>query len=457
MARDTVDAIPIESREQLVHWFEAGAKPAADWRIGTEHEKFGFYREDHSPVGYGGGRGIEAIVEGLKARLQWEPICDRHHIIGLVDPHGGGAISLEPGGQFELSGAPLVDLHRTAAEFETHLADVGKVADALGIGFLGAGTSSKWRFDETPVMPKSRYSIMSAYMPKVGSRGRDMMFRTSTVQVNLDFSSETDMAKKLRVSLALQPIATALFAASPFLDGKPTGFLSTRAEIWRDTDRDRTGNLPFVFEEGFGYEAYLDWAFEVPMYFIKRGDTYHDVAGVPFRDFVDGKLKDRLPGVTPEIGDWANHLGTLFPDVRLKRYLEQRGADAGSLPHMLALPALWVGLLYDAASLDAAEALVAGWDAETRDRLRDDVPRLALNTPLAAGSVQDVAKEVVAIAKAGLQRRAIVKDDRDESVYLEPIEEIAASGVTVAERMLADFDGAWGGDIDRIFSAYALT
>ncbi|MDR3495426.1 MAG: glutamate--cysteine ligase [Ancalomicrobiaceae bacterium] len=457
MARDTVDAVPIESREQLVHWLGAGAKPAADWRIGTEHEKFGFYRDDKSPVGYFGAAGIEAIVLGLKTRLGWEPILDRDHIIGLVDPTGGGAISLEPGGQFELSGAPLSNLHQTSAEFETHLADTAAVADPLGIGFLGAGTSPKWRLADTPVMPKSRYDIMTAYMPKVGTRGRDMMFRTSTVQVNLDFSSEDDMARKLRVSLALQPVVTALFAASPFLDGKPTGLLSTRAEIWRDTDVDRTGNLPFAFASGFGYEAYVDWALDVPMYFVKRGDTYHNVAGVPFRAFIDGKLKDRLPGITPEIGDWANHLGSLFPDVRLKRYLEQRGADAGSLGHMLALPALWVGLLYDAASLDAAEALVAGWDAATRDRLRAEVPRLALKTPMATGSVQDVASEAVAIAKAGLRRRAIFDNGRDESIYLEPIEEIAASGVTVAERMLADFNGAWGGDIDRIFAAYALT
>ena len=456
MARDTVDAVLIESQDQLVRWFAAGSKPKADWRLGTEHEKFGFDRKTLAPVPYDGARGIEAIVEGMRQRLDWEPILDCGKAIGLADPQGGGAISLEPGGQFELSGAPLATLHETAAETRQHFSDIAAVSDPLGIGYLGIGASPKWTRAETPVMPKSRYGIMANYMPKVGGHGIDMMFRTSTVQVNLDFADEIDMARKMRVSLALQPLATALFAASPFLDGKPTGLLSTRGDIWRDTDADRTGPLPIAFAPDFGFAAYTDWALDVPMYFVKRGDTYHDVTGVPFRAFLNGALKDRLPGIVPEIGDWANHLGTLFPDVRLKRYIEQRGADVGPISHIIALSAFWVGLLYDEASLAAAEDIIRPWTAEDRQRHRDTVPKLALRTPVGRTSLLKIAREVLPLAAAGLKRRAnLDASGRDESIYLQPIEALAADGITLAERMLTQYEGAWGRSVDPAFAAYA--
>jgi glutamate--cysteine ligase len=453
MARDTTDDRTIERIDDLVAWIAAGEKPRERWRAGTEHEKFAFRRADGSPVAYEGADGIGALLEGLRARNGWEPIFDGEALIGLADDHGGGAISLEPGGQFELSGAPLDDVHATAAELAGHLADAGAVAASLGIGFAGLGTSPKWSRAETPVMPKSRYKIMMGYMPKVGTRGLDMMFRTSTVQVNLDFSSEADMAAKMRVGLALQPIATALFAASPFLDGRPSGFLSTRSEIWRDTDGDRTGMLPQAFEAGFGYRDYVEWALDVPMYFVKRGPTYHDVAGVSFRRFMDGALAERLPGVVPEMGDWVNHVGTLFPEVRLKRYLEMRGADGGPRAHVAALPALWIGLLYDAEALDAAGRLIADWTADERQTLRDAVPTTALATPFRATTVREIAREVLAISRAGLERRGrLDAAGRDEGIHLDVLDEIVASGKTYAERLLADYE-ANGRDAGAILAA----
>ncbi len=338
MARDVSDATPITSRDELVAWFEAGSKPAGPFRVGTEHEKFPFYTADHTPVPYGGrpelGRaGIRALLEGMRKSLGWDEITDGPNIIGLFDPKEGGAISLEPGGQFELSGAPVETIHATQAELDAHLSALQAIAGPLGIGFLSLGMSPKWHRDEIPMMPKRRYEIMAHYMPKVGARGLDMMFRTSTVQANLDYESEADMVKKLRVSLALQPLTTALFANSPFSDGKPNGFLSARSEVWRDTDKARAGMLPFAFEAGMGFERYVDYALDVPMYFVKRGEIYHDVAGANFRDLLAGKLA-ALPGEKATLSDWANHLSTIFPEVRLKRYLEMRGADAGPKPFL---------------------------------------------------------------------------------------------------------------------------
>jgi glutamate--cysteine ligase len=461
MARDTVDAVPIENEDQLVSWFEAGSKPKERWRIGTEHEKFGFHRADLSPVAYEGARGVRKLLEGMEGLLGWEPIMDGDAVIGLVDATGGGAISLEPGGQFELSGAPLETLHHTCRETHAHLAQVKEIAEPLGIGFVGLGASPVWTRSETPRMPKSRYNIMANYMPKVGGKGLDMMFRTSTVQVNLDYASEADMRQKMRVSLALQPVATALFASSPFLEGKPNGFLSYRSEVWRDTDGDRTGMLPFVFDEGFGFADYVDWALDIPMYFIKRGDGYHDATDVTFRQFLEGALSNRMPGVVPEIGDWANHLGTLFPEVRLKRYIEQRGADAGPWRRLLALPAFWVGLLYDEGVLDEAWQLVKDWTAEERQALRDQVPRLALKTPFRGGTLLDVARQAVALSKKGLARRnrlgpcAPVEMSENETVYLAPLEEIVATGETLAEVLLRRYEGEWGRRVEPVFDAYA--
>src|SRR5580658_7043586 len=335
MARDQIDMTPLGTRDELFAWFEQGCKPKSQFRIGTEHEKFPFLIEGHRPVPYEGDRGIRALLEGMQHLLGWEPISEGNNIIGLADVTGGGAISLEPGGQFELSGAPVETVHQTSAEIMAHLAQLREVARPLGIGFLGLGMTPDWTRADMPMMPKGRYRIMTAYMPKVGKYGLDMMYRTCTVQTNLDFSSEADMVKKLRVSLALQPVATALFANSPFTDGEPNGFLSFRSEIWRHTDNARSGMLPWAFEPGMGFQRWVDYALDVPMYFIKHGDEYVDVAGQSFRDLLAGKLPS-MPGTRATISDWANHISTIFPEVRLKRYLEMRGADSGPLPNLLA-------------------------------------------------------------------------------------------------------------------------
>jgi glutamate--cysteine ligase len=455
MARDVSDATPIESRDQLVEAIASGGKPKAEWRVGTEHEKFGFYLADHSPVPYDGDRGIRRLLEAMEGLLGWHPIVDGGHIIGLTDPTGQGAISLEPGGQFELSGAPLASIHQTAREVNAHLAQVRECATPLGIGFLGLGFSPKWTRRDTPVMPKSRYAIMSRYMPKVGGKGLDMMFRTCTIQANLDFADEADMVRKMRVGLALQPIVTAVFANSPFTEGKPNGFQSFRSEIWLDTDRDRTGMLPFAFERGFGFERYVDWALDVPLYFVKRGDTYHDVAGASFRDLMAGKL-DALPGEHATMSDWMNHLGTLFPEVRLKKYLEMRGADGGEGRVISAVPAFWVGLMYDSLALDAAWQIVQDWTESERQGLRNAVPLTALETPFRNRTVREIATEVVALAKAGLARRANKnREDEDETIYLAPVEETLASGKTPADRLLDEYETDWHGSIDKIFDTHA--
>ncbi len=456
MARDTADLTPIERRDQLAAHLESGAKPRAEWRIGTEHEKFCFYQDGHAPVPYEGRRGIRALLQGMQALLGWEPIYDGENIIGLADPVGGGAISLEPGGQFELSGAPLRSLHQTCREVHAHLAQVRQVADPLGIGFLGLGMSPKWKLAETPVMPKSRYKIMAAYMPKVGSHGLDMMFRTCTVQVNLDFSDEADMRDKVRVGLALQPIATALFANSPFTENRPNGFLSYRGEIWRDTDPNRTGMLPFAFLDGFGFEKYVDWALDVPMYFVVRDGRYHDMTNFTFRQFMEGVAPNDLPSPRPTMGDWKNHLSTLFPEVRLKTYLEMRGADGGPWRRLLALPALWVGLLYDQTSLDAAKALIADWTAEERQALRDAVPKTALATTFRNHTVLDIAREVVELARDGLKRRAIRGNGAsDEAAYLHPLEETLALRKTPAENLIWQYQTRWGRSVEPIFEEQA--
>ena len=451
MARDVTDATPISSRDELVAWIADGEKPAAEWRIGTEHEKVPFYRDGYGPVPYEGERGIRALLDGLAGLNGWEPILEGGAPIGLADAAGGGAISLEPGGQFELSGAPVATVHETADELARHLADTKRVADPLGIRFLTLGMSPRWSRADTPVMPKGRYRIMARYMPTVGTRGLDMMFRTATVQANLDFGSEADMVKKLRVSLALQPIATALFANSPFTDGRPNGFLSARGEIWRDTDRARTGTLPFAFEDGMGYERYVDYALDVPMYFVKRGDTYHDVAGSSFRDLLAGR-HPALPGERATIADWANHVSTIFPDVRLKRFLEMRGADNGPPAAIAALAAFWTGLLYDPTALDAAWDVAKGWTADGRERLRDEAPRLGLRATIGTRTARDVSREVVEIARAGLARRARTDaSGRDETRFLQPLVTIAETGWTAAESLLSRYRTEWGSSVDPVF------
>jgi glutamate--cysteine ligase len=455
MARDVTDKTPITSRDELVAWLEAGAKPPAQFRIGTEHEKIPFYRNGLSPVPYEGlpardQGGIRALLEGMQKRLGWAPVTDGPHIIGLYDATSGAGLSLEPGGQFELSGAPLDTIHQTNAELDGHFSALKTVAAPLGIGFLALGMSPKWRRGEIPLMPKHRYAIMAKYMPQVGSLGLDMMFRTCTVQANLDFSSEADMVKKLRVSLALQPVATALFANSPFTEGKLNGFLSARSEIWRHTDAARTGMLPFAFDEGMSFERYVDYALSVPMYFVKRGDIYHDVAGADFRDLLEGRLAP-LPGEHATLADWANHLSTIFPEVRLKRYLEMRGADAGPRPFLPALPALFAGLLYEPSSLDAAWDLVKDWNTGAREKLRADVPRFGLAATINGRRLGEVAAEVLRFARAGLAKRNR-RDARgfDETVFLDPLDAVLAE-TSEAGRLIKTFKTQWAGSIEPAF------
>ena len=365
-----------------------------------------------------------------------------------------GAVSLEPAGQLELSGAPLENLHQTCAETGRHLAQVKTIGDKLGLAYLGMGLWPDKTREVLPIMPKGRYDIMLRHMPRVGTMGLDMMLRTCTIQTNLDYSSEADMVQKFRVSLALQPLATALFANSPFLEGKPNGFLSYRSHIWSDTDPARTGMLPFVFEDGFGYERYVDYMLDVPMYFVFRNGRYIDAAGQSFRAFLDGKLP-ALPGEKPTRSDWIDHLSTAFPEVRLKSFLEMRGADGGPWNRICALPALWVGLLYDQTALDAAWDLVKGWDMDGREALRASVPKLGLDAPLpGGGKLRDIAAEVLAIARSGLAARGKLNEAGDnETGYLQPLDEIVATGKTPAERLLDLYHGAWGGSVEPIYEA----
>jgi glutamate--cysteine ligase len=445
--------VPITAKRQLVEHLAAGCKPAHQWRIGTEHEKFVFRLADHKPAPYDGSNGIRALLEGLQ-RFGWEPVRDAGNLVGLSNGKGG-AISLEPGGQFELSGAPLETLHQTCDEVNEHLKQVRAVASELGLGVLGLGFHPTARREDIPWMPKGRYQVMRQYMPKKGKLGLDMMLRTCTVQVNLDFASEPDMVQKMRMSLALQPIASALFANSPFVEGKPSDYLSFRSHVWTDVDPDRTGLLPFVFEDGFGFERYVDYMLDMPMYFVYRDGRYIDASGQSFRDFLKGRLP-ALPGELPTMSDWEDHLTTAFPDVRLKRYMEMRGADGGRWRRLCALPALWTGLFYDRQALDAASALVADWTEAERQELRRAVPRLALKAPFRGGTLRDVAVEVVAIAREGLRRRARRDSSgQDETHFLATLAEIAETGRTTADRLLDDYAGKWQQRIDSIFAQEA--
>ena len=439
---------PVTSKRQLIDYLASGSKPLADWRIGTEHEKFVFRREDLKRAPYDGPNGILALLRGLQ-RFGWEPVLDADKIIGLSQ--GEASISLEPGGQFELSGAPLKTLHETCAELHQHLRQVREVAGELDLGMLGLGFDPQSRRDEVPWMPKRRYAIMRDYMPKKGKLGIDMMLRTCTVQVNLDFASEADMVAKFRAGLALQPLATALFAASPFTEGKPNGFLSFRSQVWTDTDPDRCGILPFVFEPGMGFERYVDYMLDVPMYFVYRDGNYTDVAGQSFRDFMKGKLPG-MPGAIPVMSDWADHLTTAFPEVRLKKILEMRGADGGPWRRLCALPALWTGLLYDSGALDQASQLISGWTHEDHAVLRRDVPRLGLATQFRGRALKDWTLDMLNIASAGLKARKQLDTTRDdESIFLDTLFESAESGQTPAERLLAEYRDRWGGKIEPLY------
>nr|GME17432.1 glutamate--cysteine ligase, chloroplastic [Ipomoea batatas] len=437
---DVVTAAEPLTKEDLVGYLASGCKTKEKWRIGTEHEKFGFEFETLRPMKY---EQIAELLNGISERFDWDKIMEGDKIIGLKQ--GKQSISLEPGGQFELSGAPLETLHQTCAEVNSHLYQVKAVAEEMGIGFLGIGFQPEWGLKDIPIMPKGRYEIMRNYMPKVGSLGHDMMFRTCTVQVNLDFSSEADMINKFRAGLSLQPIATALFANSPFTEGKPNGYLSMRSHIWTDTDRNRTGMLPFVFDDSFGFEQYVDYALDVPMYFVYRKKKYIDCTGMSFRDFMAGKLPP-IPGEYPTLNDWENHLTTIFPEVRLKRYLEMRGADGGPWRRLCALPAFWVGLLYDDISLQSILDMTADWTMGEREMLRNKVPKSGLNTPFRDGLLKHVAQDVLHLAKGGLERRGY-----KETGFLNAVAEVVNTGVTPAEKLLELYHGNWGQNVDPVF------
>lgn len=446
---------PIESHAQLAEYLEAGCKPRASWRIGTEHEKFGYCKETLEPIPYDGPRSVKAVLEGLRDRHGWAPVTEGDNLIGLEKD--GANISLEPGGQVELSGAPLETIHETCDEVNTHLREVKDVADEAGVGFIGLGAAPTWTHDQMPLMPKGRYKLMDGYMQKVGALGTAMMRRTCTVQVNLDFGSEADMVQKLRVALALQPVATALFANSPFFDGKPNGYKSWRSRIWRDLDADRTGMLPFVFEEGFGFEAWVDYALDVPMYFVYRDGRYIDALGQSFRDFLKGELP-ALPGETPMLSDWADHLTTIFPEARIKKFIEMRGADGGPWRRLCALPAFWVGLMYDQGALDAAWDLVKDWDADTREGLRVAAAAEGLQAKVGGVDMHDLAREAVALSRAGLQARARSGSGGmvpDETHFLNALQESIDSGKVPADELLDHYHGDWNNDLSRIFAEYS--
>lgn len=446
---------PIEHHDQLAEYMASGCKPKDDWRIGTEHEKFGYCKDTLKPIPYEGERSILAVLEGLRDGHGWAPVEEGGKLIGLEKD--GANVSLEPGGQLELSGAPVETIHETCDEVNAHLRDVKDIADKVGVGFIGLGAAPVWTHDQMPLMPKGRYKLMDSYMQTVGTMGQTMMRRTCTVQVNLDFSSEADMVQKFRVALALQPVATALFANSPFFEGKPNGHKSWRARVWRDLDPARTGMLPFVFDEGFGFEQYADYALDVPMYFVYRDGKYIDALGMSFRDFLKGELP-ALPGEKPTLSDWADHLTTVFPEARIKKFMEMRGADGGPWRRLCALPAFWVGLMYDQSSLDAAWDLCKSWDAETREALRVAASIDGLQTKVNGINLHDIARQAVSISEAGLKARARSGGGGmipDETHFLNALHESIETGKTPADELLEHFNGDWNGDLDRIYAEYS--
>ena len=446
---------PIERHEQLAEYLAEGCKPKDDWRIGTEHEKFGYCKDTLKPLPYEGERSIKAVLEGLRDRYGWTGIFEGDHIIGLEKD--GANVSLEPGGALELSGAPLETIHQTCDEVNEHLREVKSIADEIGVRFIGLGAAPHWTHDEMPLMPKGRYKLMDAYMQKVGTMGTSMMRRTCTVQVNLDFGSEADMVQKMRVALALQPVATALFANSPFFEGKLNGHKSWRSRIWRSLDDDRTGMLPFVFEDGFGFERYAEYALDVPMYFVYRDGKYIDALGMSFRDFLKGELP-AMPGEKPTLSDWADHLTTIFPEARLKKFIEMRGADGGPWRRLCALPAFWVGLTYDQSALDAAWDLVKSWDAEKREALRVAASVQALDADVNGIKMHDLAQEAIAISEMGLRNRAREGAGGllpDETHFLNALKDSLESGEVPADELIRHYQTDWNGDVTQVFEQFS--
>ena len=449
--------LEIESKEDLIKPFQDGEKNYSDFKIGTEHEKFAFHLNTLKPVSFFEENGIENLLKALK-KYGWDSILEGENTIGLSRNNSlaVGTVTLEPAGQLELSGAPLNNVHQTYLELEEHKNQINKEGLKLGIGFLGAGLTPDWSFDEMPIMPKKRYQIMKNYMPKKGNLGLDMMFRSTTIQVNLDYSSEEDMIKKFRVSLALQPIATALFSNSPFLNGKSTGYKSFRSHIWTDTDPDRTGMLPFVFNGDMSYEKYVDYALRVPMYFIHRDGNYIDVAGCSFKDFLNGNLK-QLPGEKPNLIDWENHLTTIFPEVRLKSFLEMRGADGGRFESVCALSSFWVGLLYDSTSLDSSWAIVKNFNTDQLQELRIKVAKNGLNSSVEGIDLKTLTRKILNLSSDGLRRRDILNaNGENESIYLDPLEKILSTGKSPSDELIERFSKNWDKNLVNMYKEYTF-
>ena len=445
----------IEHYGQLAEYLNAGCKPKEDWKIGTEHEKFGYVKDSFAPLPYDGRCSIKAMLQGLRDTYNWSEILEGGNIIGLTKE--GANVSLEPGGQLELSGAPLDSIHETCDEVNQHLSEVRDIADKIGAGFLGLGAAPEWSHEEMPMMPKGRYKLMTDYMGRVGTHGTQMMYRTCTVQVNLDFSSEEDMIKKMRVGLALQPVATALFANSPFFEGKLNNHKSWRSRVWRDLDEDRTGMLPFVFEQDFGFDAWTEYVLDVPMYFVYRDGKYIDALGQSFRDFLKGKLP-ALPGEKPKISDWADHLTTVFPEARVKQFIEMRGADGGPWRRLCALPAFWVGLMYDQDSLDSAWDICKTWDASTREEMRIAASEDGVSANVNGISMLSLAKELVDISRSGLKNRARSGNGGlvpDECHFLNSIEEVIETGKSPACDLINKYENEWGKDLKNIYKEYS--
>ena len=446
---------PIESFDQLASLLEKGNKPKSDWRIGTEHEKFGFCKDTLAPLPYDGERSVLSILQGLRDQFNWAPVEENGYLIGLTKD--GANVSLEPGGALELSGAPLETIHETCDEVNQHLREVKEIADKIGVGFIGLGAAPIWKHEHVGLMPKGRYKLMDAYMGKVGTMGRTMMRRTCTVQVNLDFASEADMVQKFRVALALQPVATALFANSPFFEGQVNGHKSWRSQVWRNLDADRTGMLPFVFEEGMGFQRYVDYALDVPMYFIYRDGKYINALGQSFRDFLKGKLP-ALPGEVPRLSDWADHLTTIFPEARIKQFMEMRGADGGPWRRLCALPAFWVGICYNQNSLDAAWDIVKDWDVTFHEDLRVAASVNGLSAIVNNVKMIELARQVTAISHEGLKARAYAGAGGlvpDETHFLNSIHDILEREKSPADDLLDHFHGSWGSDIKKVYEEFS--
>ena len=443
------------SKEDLVLYMEAGSKPPEQWGCGTEYEEFAYRKSDLKPLTYDGAQGLEALLKGFHKRFGWQAQKEDGHIVGLTSPEGApkASITTEPAGQVELSGAVCATIHENAAEIDLYKKQMAEIGKELGIGFLGIGYAPVWKLIDMNPIPKKRYAIISRYMAQNSIMGIDMMYRSCTVQVNMDFKDEADMVLKMRIGLALQPIVSALFASSPFVDGKPNGFITNRVNIWRYADQTRAGLLPEAFDDGFGFEAYVDYALDIPIYFVERGRRYLDAKGQTFRDFLEGKL-EILPNERPVMKDWETHLATIYPEARLKKFIEMRGADSGwTREHLVALPALWTGLLYDGACCSAAWELAKNWDEETREQARGQAIHKGLGGSLQGRAMLDIAKDIVEIAHAGLKARNIKNDKgEDERIHLAALDDRIESGKTASDRLLDLYKGEWGGDSSKIFT-----